>query len=82
MRVTVRKSAVKDLRRIHDPYKRKIQEAVRRLVDFPNIPQIKRLVRHDPKFRMRVGEYRILFDVQEDEIIVARILHRKESYTK
>ena len=82
MRVTVRKSAVKDLRRIHDPYKRKIQEAVRWLVDFPDISQIKRLVRHDPKFRMRVGEYRILFDVKEDEIIVARVLHRKESYTK
>jgi len=80
MRVEVTRSALKDLKRINDPYRQKIKEAVNKLQSFPDLPQIKQLTNHVPKYRMRVGDYRILFDVERDLLTVARILHRQESY--
>lgn len=34
----------------------------------------------EPAYRLRVGDYRILFDINDDTIEIGRILHRKESY--
>ena len=33
-------------------------------------------------YRFRVGDYRIIFDVEGDEIIILRVGHRKEIYKK
>lgn len=34
----------------------------------------------DAQYRFRVGSYRILFDVDEDNIIILHIQHRREVY--
>ena len=34
----------------------------------------------EPAYRLRVGNYRVLFDVVEDTIIIGRVLHRQNSY--
>lgn len=31
-------------------------------------------------FRLRVGEYRVVFAIKQDEITVLRVRHRSESY--
>ena len=82
MNVLIRKSAIKDFKKINEPHKSTIKEKIKTLEDFPNIQNIKHLTNHDPKYRLRVGSYRILFDVTETEVIVARIRHRQESYKK
>ncbi len=41
---------------------------------------IKRLSNHFPEYRMGAGDYRVLFEVADDQVIVYRILHRRESY--
>ena len=41
---------------------------------------IKRLTAFDYDYRLRSGDYRILFDVEGRHIIVQRILNRKEAY--
>jgi len=40
------------------------------------------LTNHIPAYRLRVGDYRILFDVYEDKIEVGIIKHRKDVYEK
>ena len=80
MKITVRKSAVKDFNKINEPYKTKIQDEILKLKNFPKVNNIKKLVNFEPAYRLRVGDYRILFDVEDDEIIIGRILHRKDSY--
>jgi len=80
MKVIVRKSAIKDLKKIDNTNKDKIKKAVASLENYPNLSQIKHLTNFSPKYRLIVGNYRILFDIEDDLIIVARILHRKESY--
>ena len=41
---------------------------------------INRLKDFDPAWRLRMGDYRILFDVEAGEIIIRRIKHRREAY--
>ena len=41
---------------------------------------IKRLQQHDVSYRLRMGDYRILFDVVGKRIMVRRIKNRKEAY--
>ena len=44
--------------------------------DFPNIQNIKKLTNFEPAYILRIGNYRILFDVLDDTIIIGRVLHR------
>lgn len=41
---------------------------------------IKKLTNHTPEYRLRVGDYRVLFEKEGDTIVVYKIKHRKESY--
>jgi mRNA interferase RelE/StbE len=41
---------------------------------------IKRLTNFDCDYRLRCGDYRVLFDVEDDAVTVHRVLHRKEAY--
>ncbi len=80
MNIEIRKSAIKDLEKISEPYKSKIHIKLLELKNFPNIQNIKKLTNFEPAYRLRVGDYRVLFDVFNDTIIIGRILHRQKSY--
>jgi len=80
MKIELRKSAIKDLKSISEPYKMKLHTKILELQEFPNLPNIKKLTNFEPAYRLRVGNYRILFDVVEDTIIIGRVLHRQNSY--
>ena len=41
---------------------------------------IKRLTNFTPEYRLRHGDWRVLFEVEGDKIIVYRIMNRKEVY--
>ncbi len=80
MKINIRKSAIKDLKKISSKEKEKIHLKIAELIKFPNISNIKKLTNFEPAYRLRVGDYRILFDVLENTIEIGRILHRKDSY--
>lgn len=80
MKIEIRKSAIKDLKKISNPFKSNIHNKILELKNFPDITNIKKLTNFEPAYRVRVGEYRILFDVFDEVIYIARVLHRKESY--
>lgn len=82
MNINIRKSAIKDLKKIDSKNKKKIHLIILELKKFPNIKNIKRLTNFEPAYRLRVGDYRILFDVLLDFIEISRVLHRKDSYKK
>lgn len=41
---------------------------------------IKKLTNFTPEYRLRVGNYRVLFELEQDTIIIYRIKHRNQSY--
>ena len=41
----------------------------------------KQLTNHSPEYRLRVGQYRVLFEIEDENLItVYRIAHRREAY--
>lgn len=80
MQIEIRKSAFKDLEKIDKKERVRILEAIEKLKDFPDVSNIKKLKNFNPTHRLRVGNYRVLFDVEENSIIIGRILHRKDAY--
>jgi mRNA interferase RelE/StbE len=41
---------------------------------------VKRLTNFTPEYRLRVGDYRVLFEIEGEVIIIYRIRHRREVY--
>lgn len=65
--------ATKNLRRIDKRYQQRIWQSVgKELTNFPHASHIKRLSGSDT-WRMRVGDYRVLFTVDNDEIKIITI---------
>ncbi len=80
MKVNIRKSAIRDLRKIDSKHKKKIHSKIIELKNFPKVSSVKKLTNFEPAYRLRVGGYRILFDIHEDTVEIGRVLHRRESY--
>ena len=80
--IELRKSAIKDLKKMSKADKERIHNKIQDLGDYPSVSNIKRLTDFEPAYRARIGSYRILFDVDETDetIIIGRILHRSVSY--
>jgi len=41
---------------------------------------VKKLTNHTPEFRLRVGDYRVLFEVAGELLVIYRVKHRKDAY--
>ena len=80
MLIDIQDSAYKDLKKIDKSDAIKILQTIKKLEDYPYISNVKKLTNHYPPFRLRIGDYRVLFDIEDDKIIVSNIKHRKEAY--
>lgn len=80
MQVEIDKKAQKDFLSLTPKIQERIKKALLELSNFPNVSNIKQLSNFDPAYRKRVGDYRVLFDIQEDILTIYHILHRRESY--
>ncbi len=79
-----RRSTKKDLRKIPPSEVRKIIDQVGSLAENPYPTGTTKLSGSDNAFRIRVGDYRILYEVFEDVLIVEviRVAHRKDVYRR
>ena len=71
--------ALEDLRRIPKRFAAQIVAKVTRL-EAGLRGNIKRLTNFDCDYRLRCGDYRVLFDVESDTVLVHRVRHRREAY--
>jgi mRNA interferase RelE/StbE len=81
-RLTFKKSVKKELDAISNPDFLKIDEAILSLKKqpFPH-PQSKKLKGQD-RYRLRIGNYRVIYMVDEKEktVVIYRVRHRREVY--
>ena len=72
--------AVKDLQAIPRKTQQRILDKIERLQD--NLQgDVKKLTNFTPEYRLRVGDYRVLFEIEQQALVIYRIRHRKESYS-
>jgi len=79
-RVKIKRSAEKEIKGLPKKKQARIGAAVDLLAETPRPPKCVQLQKD--RYRVRVGDYRIIYDVLDDELIVyvVRIGHRKDVY--
>lgn len=82
-RIEIKRSAAKELERIPPKDRDRIAEKIRSLSSDPRPTQAKKLSGEE-KYRIRQGDYRILYQIQEDivMIVIVKIGHRRDVYKK
>ena len=77
-------STEKDLRKIDKKYISKIIETVESFSANPFPARVRKLSGTESIYRIRVGSYRIVYQVFEEskEVIIHYIRHRKDAYKK
>ena len=80
--VYLTKSANKALKSLKGEIKERVRETIRKLGNFPVELDVKKLKGTKNKYRVRVGDYRILIELQKNIIVVIDILPRKVAYRK
>ena len=81
-RLVYTQKAVRDIDRLDAGVKKRIGTPLLRFKDNP-IQYAERLT--DPElggYRFRIGDYRVIFDIEGKDIIVLRAGHRKEIYKR
>jgi mRNA interferase RelE/StbE len=81
-RITVKRSAERELRRIDRPMIPRILVAIHNLAANPHPVGSRKLVGSKAEYRIRIGNYRVIYAVDEAEQVVdiQRIRHRKDAY--
>ena len=78
-RIEFKPQALKDMKLLDKQVARRIAGRIKELSG--NLKgNVKRLRKHDHDYRLRVGSWRILFDVKDDLISIYRIRHRRDVY--
>jgi mRNA interferase RelE/StbE len=80
-RVEVRPAAVRALRKVDPSLRPRIEGAIALLAEDPR-PPASRPLKGRPGYRVRVGDYRIIYRVQDDVllIVVVTLGHRQDVY--
>jgi mRNA interferase RelE/StbE len=82
-RIELRPAAVRALRKLDPTLRPRIQGAIGLLADDPR-PPASRPLRGRPGYRVRVGDYRIIYTISDDVllIVVVALGHRREVYDR
>ena len=83
-RVALAPSAARQLRKLDPDVRRRIQAAIELLAVEPRPPAATRLVGGSGEWRVRTGDYRIVYEINDNELVVLvlRMGHRREVYER
>jgi mRNA interferase RelE/StbE len=77
-------AAARQFRRLPPQVQQRLRPAVNRLVDDPRPPGATALQGHPGALRIRVDDYRVIYEVHDDVLVVLviRVAHRREVYRR
>ncbi len=80
-KIVVKKSVAKDLKNIPKKDVQRILSAIEQLANDPRPPQSKKLSGQE-RFRIRQGNYRILYTIEDDRLVVCvvKVGNRRDVY--
>jgi mRNA interferase RelE/StbE len=70
---------VKDIEKLSSQLQTKIIKGIE-MISGDLMGDVKRLTNFTPEYRLRVADYRVLFEIENKSIIVYRVRHRREVY--
>lgn len=80
--IEVLPAAERDLRKVHPQMRARIRGAVLKLAADPRPPGARALRNRPGYLRVRVGDYRIIYTIEDDvlRVLVVRVGHRRDVY--
>lgn len=81
-RVEFTTAAAKELRKLDPAIRRRILSGIAELERDPRPAGCKKLTGESNAWRIRIGDYRVLYEVMDDALVVTvvRVAHRREVY--
>ena len=83
-RIEIAPAAVRQLRKLDPTARRRVQAAIELLADQPRPSGATKLVGGDGEWRVRTGDYRIVYEVHDDVllVLVVAVGHRRDIYQR
>ena len=83
-RIEIKASAAKEIAALPRHDQRRVVRAIEALADEPRPPGARKLVGGDDAYRVRVGDYRVVYQIRDDLLIVyvVRVGHRRDVYRR
>jgi mRNA interferase RelE/StbE len=77
-----KRTAIKELEKLPRPMISRIVSAVDNLSSNPYPQGVRKLVSTDSSYRIRVGDYRVVYNIVKNKLIIEiiRVGHRKDVY--
>ena len=83
-RIEVAPAAVRQLRKLDRVAQRRVQAAIELLASEPRPSGAKKLVGGDGEWRVRTGDYRIVYEIHDNVllVLVVAVGHRRDIYER
>jgi len=81
-RLTYTERAIKDIRKLELKIKERIGKTLLRYAGDPLKHAGKLTESKLGEYRFRIGDYRAIFDLENDEIVILRVGHRRDIYKR
>jgi len=80
--VIVERSALRALKRLPERIRARIDEHILALAANPRPQGVEKLSGSDCSYRLRVGDYRVLYEIHDEilHVLVIKVAHRREAY--
>lgn len=77
-------AAVRQLRKLDPPGRRRVQAAIDLLAEEPRPPGTRQLVGGAGEWRVRTGDFRIVYDIRDREllVLVVKVGHRRDVHER
>ncbi len=77
-------AAVRQLRELDPPGRRRVQAAIDLLAEEPRPPGARQLVGGAGEWRVRTGDFRIIYDIRDGEllVLVIEVGHRRDVHER
>ncbi len=77
-------AAVRQLRKLDPPGRRRVQAAIDLLAEDPRPPGARQLVGGAGEWRVRTGDFRIIYDIRDGDllVLVVKVGHRRDVYER
>ena len=72
--------AARDISKLQKSVKERVRKSLEKYAEEPFFHARKMVDSTLGNYRFRIGEYRVLFDIEGDEIVILRVGHRSEVY--
>lgn len=80
LKLTIKRSVLKDLHALPKDVRGRAALSILELTTTPSPQGAEKLKGHERMYRIRVGDYRIVYEITGDELTIIAVSHRKDVY--